>query len=334
MENTKQNISIKDIAAEAGVSIATVSRIINKTGRYSKQTEERVMEIIQRNHFEPNRIAIGLRAQKMNNVGIITPDITNEFFTKLIYRVEKELYKAGYESFLCNTYEDEELEKKRVRTMLSQNVCGLLVLTGNRPDTEDRALPTVYIDREPAGDGVVAVTSDNVAAGFLAGKRLVAAGCRRPLMMTCSEAISGYDERVAGFRQAMLEAGIELTENSIVGIDRLHYQEAYDKMNELLDRDGLCWDGIFGASDWLAVGCYQSLKEHGITVPGQVKLMGCDDISIIAFNEVPISTIHQQVDIVARQAVERLVAMMNGVEVAPDTIRVPVYETLRRSTEN
>ena len=103
----KSGISIKEISQKAGVSIATVSRVINKKGRYSKETEERVMRIIEETHYEPNLVARGLRVQRMKNVGIIVPDITNEFFMKLVHKIEKELFAEGYETFLCNTDENE-----------------------------------------------------------------------------------------------------------------------------------------------------------------------------------------------------------------------------------
>ena len=96
----KKSVSIKDIAKESGVSIATVSRVINKTGRYSKETEDKVLSIIQRMNYVPNLIAKGLRVQKMMNVGIIVPDITNEFFVKLVSELENDLFQEGYQTFL------------------------------------------------------------------------------------------------------------------------------------------------------------------------------------------------------------------------------------------
>lgn len=145
------NISIKDISKQAGVSIATVSRVINKNGRYSEETEKRVMEIIKKNNYVPNLVAKGLRTQKMKNVGIIVPDITNEFFMKLVYEIEKNLFSEGYETFLCNTDEDEETERKRVRMMAMQNVCSLVYVSGCMSNIEQmiKDIPTVFIDRIP-----------------------------------------------------------------------------------------------------------------------------------------------------------------------------------------
>ena len=119
----KTTLSIRDISRQAGVSIATVSRVINQNGRYSEETRQRVMRIIEENHYVPNQVAKGLRMHRTKNVGIIVPDITNEFFMKLVSEIEKELFAHGYETFLCNTDEKEGLERARVRMMAKVIIC-------------------------------------------------------------------------------------------------------------------------------------------------------------------------------------------------------------------
>ncbi len=306
----KNSISIKDISSQAGVSIATVSRIINKNGRYSQETEKRVMDIIKKNNYVPNLVAKGLRTQKMKNVGIVVPDITNEFFMKLVYEIEKNLFQEGYETFLCNTDEDEDKERKRVHMMAMQNVCSLIYIAGGISDMQDviRDLPTVFIDRVPdkALGNYCTVESDNVQGGYLATKELLDCGCKNILLLTSRKKISGYADRFEGYVKALLEAGMEAGE--------------------------FAYDGIFATSDWLAVGCYKALTERGIRIPEDVKLAGYDDISITAFNGVPITTIHQQVDEMGARVVEQLLKIMRQDKVEQNIVKVPVYLVPREST--
>lgn len=331
-------LSINDISEQAGVSIATVSRVINKNGRYSKETEERVLKIIEENHYVPNMIAKGLRMQKMKNVGIIVPDITNEFFMKLFREIEKNLFAHGFGSFLCNTDEQEDLEKAHVRMMREQNVCGLIYLSGTDYDAGhiERSLPSVYIDRLPnTSRGTQrCVTSDNVEGGYLATKELLDQGCRRILIMTSRKPVSGYRDRFEGYVRALTEAGLREDDIRAAYLDRLHYQDAYEEMNRLLDSGEFDGDGVFASSDWLAVGCYKALDEHGLRVPEDVKLVGFDDISVTAFNTVPITTVHQQVDLLGAEAVKLLFEALEEKEPLKESFccQIPVYLVPRGST--
>lgn len=332
----KPGISIKEISKEAGVSIATVSRVINKKGRYSKETEERVMRIIRENHYEPNLVARGLRVQKMKNVGIIVPDITNEFFVKLVYEIEKCLFAEGYESFLCNTNEDENLERKRTQMMTMQNACGLIFLSGGTPDMsyDSSDLPMVFIDRFPkeVHENFCMISSDNIEGGYIATKELLDQGCKNILLVTSRENISVYTERFEGYIRALMQAGMDVSDIHVTYLSRLHYQDAYDEMNRILDAGEFCYDGVFAEADWLALGCYKALVEHGLRVPEQVKIVGFDDISITAFNAVPITTVRQQVDVIGKLAAEHLLRIINEEEIPEKVIRVPVFLVPREST--
>ncbi len=331
----QKKISIKDIAEQADVSIATVSRVINKNGRYSKETEERVLRVIRENNYQPNLIAKGLRVQRMKNVGILVPDIKNEFFTKLVYEIERNLFAAGYETFVCNTDDDESIERQHLAMMQMQSVCGLIFIAGSAPAASGRKehIPTVYIDRIPAepGQNDCMITSDNVEGGYLATKELLEQGARRILFMTSRRRVSCYAERFEGYCKALREFGLKETDRMVVALNSVRYQDAYDSMNALLD-EGASFDGVFAGSDWLALGCYRALCEHGKRIPADVKLAGYDDISITAFNAIPITTVHQKVDEMGRLAAQQLIAVIEGELVEKRLSHVPVTLVPRAST--
>ena len=332
----KQSFSIKDIAKEAGVSAATVSRVINKNGRYSPETEQKVLEIIRNRQYVPNQIAKGLREQRTMNVGIVVPDITNEFFVKLVSEIDKNLFAHGYQSLLCNTDEDDEQERKRIQMMYNQNVCGLIFLSsGSTQEESGRDLPAIYIDRIPEHPkkNAFMLSSDNVQGGNLAARELLDCGCKNILAMTSRRRVSAYTERLEGFEQVLSAQDPPKARLSVEYLDRLHYQEAYDAVTDLVRQGRFDYDGVFAASDWLALGCYQALTDQGIRVPEQTKIIGYDDISITAFNSVPISTVHQQVDVLGEKAVEQLLAALDGKEDPEQTVtHVPVYLMPRAST--
>ena len=144
MEKAK---SIKEIAKLAGVSTATVSRVINQNGRFSRETEERVRRVIRENDYIPNMSAKGLRTSRTRVVGIIVPDITNPHFANLVLHLEMDLFRRGYSCLICNTNESEELESKHIQSLTAQNVSGIVLISGMRNYEELGDLPVVYVDR-------------------------------------------------------------------------------------------------------------------------------------------------------------------------------------------
>ncbi len=332
----KRQVSIKDIAQRSGVSIATVSRVINKSGRYSKETEERILSIIQEENYTPNLVAKGLRMQKTIHIGIIVPDITNEFFVKLANELENNLFREGYQAILCNTNENAQQEKLRAQMMTMQNVSGMIFLCSAMENVnyEGNDLPTVFVERLPGGHKgrYTMVTSDNVHGGYLATRELLDEGCKKILIIMSDGDVSGYTERYQGYVQALEEASLGQESIHTLKLKSLHYQDAYDAVCALMAAGKFDYDGVFAASDWLALGCYRALEENGVSVPDTVKIVGYDNISITAFNTVPITTIHQQVDELGRIATEHLLKAIRGEAESGGIIRVPVQLIPRAST--
>jgi LacI family transcriptional regulator len=333
----KENISIKGISELAGVSIATVSRIINENGRYSKETEEKVKKIIAEYNYVPNMIAKGLRTQKMTNIGIIIPDITNEFFIKLAYEIEKELFKYGYGTFICNTNEDVEMEQKRLQMLKMQNISGLIYISGGSSSAANNihTIPTVFIDRTPVTEEpdqhYIVIESDNIQGGYLATNELLEQGCRKIVMLTDKRRLSSQAARIEGYRRAHAHAGVPVDEANIIYLDKVDFQNALTYVTGLLENN-IKFDGIFASTDWLALGSYAALTKKGVIIPKQVKIVGYDDISVSEFNALPITTIHQQIDIIGSTAVKFLLQLLNGQKVEEQMLQVPVYLVKRQST--
>lgn len=331
----EKKLSIKDISELSGVSIATVSRVINKNGRYSKETEERVKAVIEKNHYVPNMVAKGLRTNRMNNIGIIVPDITNEFFVQLVREIEKSLFDSDFSSFICNTNEDLEIEHKHLKMLRTQNVSGVIYISGtDMADYGDLLdTPTVFIDRFPKNDNgrYVVIESDNWRGGFLAAKLLLDKGCRNVVMLTDRRRLSSQRERVEGFLEAHRQMEVPVQEDAIVDVEQVTFRQAYNAVCRLLE-EGRYFDGIFASTDWLAMGAYVALSEHRIQVPQDVKIVGFDDISVAEYNAKPITTIHQQVDIIGKLAARSILDLIQNKPIHMRRHTVPVYLVERSTT--
>lgn len=328
----QEKISIKKISEIAGVSVATVSRVINGNGRFSAETEQRVLQIIKEYNYRPNMIAKGLRTNVSKSVGIIIPDITNEFFSSIVRELEMLLFQRGYTAFICNTDESEEIENKYYSALCSKGVDGLIYLSGKvSKDGHLSKVPTIFIDRSIQMEQKnIVIESDNYQGGILATQELLSKGCRRIVLIRDERQISTIQDRYRGYRAALEAAGIELLDELILRVYPISYQAAKDGLKTWI-REGRHFDGIFATTDWMALGAIDALREAGFQIPNQVKVVGFDNISISRFSALPITTISQDFRKMAEEAVELLIRMMSGESPEIRTYHTPVTLVRRES---
>jgi len=330
----KQNISVKEIAELAGTSTATVSRVLNRNGRYSKDTEQRVLEVVKKTGYRRNELARGLRASNSNLVGILVPDITNVFYASLVKVIQDALLKDKIVALACNTNEDHEQAKRFVRIFEDHNADGIIYI-GNNDLTRLPHLPVMYVDRDPraemdVGDQNYAmIECDNILGGYLAGKELVRKGCREFVYAAYRLEISTHQKRLQGFRQALQEAGMDIPEDHILDAQWSSMKEGYKLMRQAYEKfPGT--DGVFFAADSLAVGALQFLNRHGISVPKRVKLVGFDDAGMCEVMN--LTTVRQPVDEIGQLAAERIIQMIAGEKISMKRQRLPVELIVRGTT--
>lgn len=323
--NTTVKLSIKKISELAGVSVATVSRIINKSGRYSKDTEKKVLDIIDKYKYKPNMIAKGLRTNISKTIGIIIPDITNEFFSSIVRALEVILFKKGYTAFICNTDESEEIEEKYYIDLCSKGVDGIIYLSGKLSSSNNTVnIPVVFIDRTiPGNKKSIVIESDNFSGGFLATQELILKGCKNIVLIRDERSISTIEDRYRGYRDALLKNKIDYKENLVLTVYPISYESAKASIKKII-AENIDFDGIFATTDWMALGAIDALRESGKRVPDEIKVVGYDDISISKFSYIPITTIKQDVNKMAESAVDLLMNLMVGKEVEVKTYHTPV----------
>lgn len=328
-----RNVSIKDIAKIVGVSTATVSRVINDNGRFSEETRKKVLEALDKFDYHTNVVARSLRTQISNCIGVIVPDITNEFFAQITLAIENYCFPNGYSVFVCNTNEDEEKEKLYLKELEAKGVDGLICLScrSNLPiAATKRNIPVVCIDRGSQDRNFTSVESDNCTGGFLATEELIKQGCKRIVMLKDYRDLLTMANRYKGYLNALNKYDIPIDLNIVYEIP-VNVKTATKKILEIID-DNVMFDGIFACTDWLAVGALNALKKRDIPVPEKVKIVGFDNISIAEYNYPSITTINQDKQKMGEEAAKTLLNEIENKTHTQESVIVPVELVKRRTT--
>lgn len=327
------NISIKDIARITGVSTATVSRVINDNGRFSEETRARVNEAINKLGYRSNVVAKSLRTMKSLSIGVIVPDITNEFFSRIVLGIENYCFPKGYSVYICNTSESKEEESMYMLNLEAKGVDGLISLTGGIGDPTkvfNRKIPMVCIDREPLGQGIPLVESDNYRGGYLAGELLVKHGCKNLVVLRDHRELSTAIHRMNGFQDALHQNNLSL-DSRLVHKLTINFDSAKECMEKII-ASGIPFDGVFAMTDWLAVGTLSALKKHKIKVPEQVKLVGFDNTLITEYVSPSITTVNQDKRKMGEVAAEMLLGLIANPAHKFENVTIPVEIVERETT--
>lgn len=334
----KKSLSIKEIAALSGVSVATVSRVLNDNGRFSEETRQKVLKVIKENNYQVNSIAQTLRSQRSTTIGMIVPDIKNGFFANLINQIEATLFTRGYSTIICTTDKDSAKETAYLKALDAKLVDGLICISGQEYldlSVMSRRIPLVCIDRNPNVKGEVGfVQSDNLTGGTVASQHLISEGCQQIAIVSKSDSPSSIQKRVEG-------AVNEINQHPNVNYQLLlsdrkdlsNYARGVDIAKELVKQTQPV-DGVFATNDWLAWGIIQGLKDHGVHVPTQVKVVGYDNDDICEILQPSLTTISQNIPELAEEAANLLLKMIhidNGNDGVIEKKRVPVELIVRDS---
>lgn len=338
MSDTSNPPSIRDIAEIAGVSVATVSRVLNKKGKYSATTEKRVLAVVNSCGYISNMSAKSLREARSHTVGLIVPNVTNAFFSQLAYSIETELFQRNYSVFICNSGTDADKERDYFRTLIGKCVDGILCISDLNEipsDILDRGVPIVCIDRRPVVDRVVPwVGNDDRAAAFNATELLIRKGCRHILFISSHHSAYTRFDRDKGYRQALEAHGIPADENYSMrrpGIDPTPIET--EVMVHDFVQKGLPLDGIIASSEPAALGTLYALKRAGLRVPQDVKIVSFDSTLYSLLTDPPLTSIERNPQSIAQKSCELILQMMRGEPPAETEIYIPTNLVERASTD-
>jgi len=292
------SVSVTDVAARAGVSLGTVSNVLNRPDRVSPATRERVLRAIDELGFVRNEAARQLRAGRSRTIGLIVLDVGNPFFTDIAAGVEEAAAEAGLSVVLCNSGENAEREQHYLSVLEEQRAYGILVspVTGRNTRLEairQRGIPIVLVDRG-SSRRQCSVSVDDVVGGELAVHHLLEQGHERIAFVGGPMAIKQVSDRLAGARQALRAAGLPDSRITVVETPALNvsYGRAAGKhIAELPARKRPT--AAFCANDLLALGVLQEMTRRRVAVPAELAIVGYDDIEFAAAAAVPLTSIKQ-----------------------------------------
>ena len=328
----KKRATIKDVAALAGVSAATVSRALDDRPEISAEPKESVRAACAELGYVPNAAARGLVGQATHTIGLVVPDISNPYFSGMATAIEQTAAAHGYRVLLSNSLRKPEQELRAIENFTARQVDGVLI-SPISPQTQARHrdilgnLPCVYLGVNH-GENCSYVMADNEAGAYQAARYLLRLGHRDILFLGGRPTSRTRELRVQGFRRALAEAGLEGRELPAPPDVTLLRQWSYEAASELLK--GPLPDAIFAFSDITALKIMEAAEERGVRIPEDVSLVGYDNIAFTALPRIHLTTVSQHKFQQSRIAVERLLEKIDGS--AENTVDLLEPELIIRST--
>ncbi|MBK9336292.1 MAG: LacI family DNA-binding transcriptional regulator [Lewinellaceae bacterium] len=326
------NITIKDIARALNLSTSTVSRALRDSYEINPETKRLVMEYAEEKHYRPNPIALSLKENRSLSIGVIVPEIANNYFSQTINGIEAAAYERGYHVVICQSQESYEREVDKVEHLAARRVDGLLLsLSSNTVDIEhlkslhERGLPLVFFDRIPAEIDTHKVVADNHSGAFQATAHLLESGRRRIAHITSQPGLSITKERLSGYLAALEEYGVPFDEN-LVKYCSYTFDQVEDNLNALFALADPP-DAFLTAADRLALRYYAGLQKRNTRIPEDVAFVGFSNLNVAELLNPPMSTILQPAFQMGQIAAGLLLDL---IEKKPKS---PVFQTVQLSTE-
>ncbi len=314
---SRRRVSIKDIAAAAGVSHPTVSRALRGQGRMSEATRARILSIAQEMGYTPNLVARGLVTQRTHSVGLVVTDVRDPFHSEIIRGVEAVVRAHGYSLFLASTTADPDQELEVVRSFIGRNVDGIIIASSQVGDRygeilDELGMPIVLINSHAEGNNIHAVRHDDYAGASAVMAHLLDQGFRRIAFLGLGRAGRVHGERRRAWEDALRAQGlapavsIQAADNTI--------QDGFQAVQGLLEQARAHWgtppEAIFCYNDLLAIGAISGLRAHGLDVPRDVAVAGFDDLEVCAHMRPSLTTLRQPRYEMGEDAARLLLALL------------------------
>ncbi|MBP1996491.1 catabolite control protein A [Paenibacillus eucommiae] len=328
-------VTIYDVAREAGVSMATVSRVVNNNPNVKPQTRKKVFEAIERLGYRPNAVARGLASKKTTTVGVVIPDISNSIFAEVARGIEDIANMYHYNIILCNADKKKEKEIRVINTLLEKQVDGLLFMGGVVTQDHIQAfntssVPIVLCGTKEEGNSFPSVDIDHEIAAFDAVNVLISQGHRNIGMIsgTLEDPANGYS-RYQGYKRALEEAGIPIRDN-YVRVGNYRYESGIEATKYFLSLDPKP-TAIFSATDEMAIGAIHTIQDHGLKVPDDVSVISVDNIRMASMVRPMLTTVAQPMYDIGAVSMRLLTKLMNKETIDNNQVILP-HEVINRNS--
>ena len=327
--------TIKDVAKLAGVSVATVSHVVNNTRFVSDETKAKVMDAMQELSYKPNAVARSLRRKESKIVGLVLPDNTNPYFAEIAWSIEYASRNLGYSVILCNSDGDVDKEAGYLNVLIEKQVDGVILVaagdsTANFQKLQEHKIPTVMVDRNSPSVNTDSVQIDNATHGESATSHLIDLGHKKIACITGPRDVTPSFDRVDGYKRSLKLNDIPIRDEYIVKGD-FKPHGGYLAACKLLDTDDPP-TAIFACNDLMALGAMHAASERNINIPRQLSIVGFDDIYLSTYSNPPLTTIKQPRLEMGEEAVNALVLRMKTPDRSARSILLQAELVVRSST--
>lgn len=319
--------TIKDVAEKAGVSIATVSRVINNSQQVSEQVREKVLQVIEEMGFRPNPVARSLVMKKSRLIGVVVPDMTSFFFGEIMNGIEEIIRTHQYDILVCNTRGNHELEVRYLDLFQTKQVEGIIFMSWKlENDVVDHIrrmdTPVVMINRNTSRLTVPSVSIDNYKAAYEMTHYLLEKGHEKIALIRNSIDVDAFGlEQYKGYKQALKEHGLEVNKNYVRYAD-FSVENSYKIVKALIEEKDMP-TAIFATSDSMAIGAINALKDRGYNVPTDVSVVGFHDTRLASIYRPKLTVIHQPLFNIGTVAVKMIIDRIKGQKSGENIVILP-----------
>lgn len=331
--------TIKDIAKKTNLSITTISMVLNnRAPSIPQKTKDLVIKTAKELNYIPNQSAVALVTKRTNTMGLIVPDIRNDFFSSLAKGIEDECMENNWTVILCNSNDMHERETEYIKMLSSKGVDGILYCVSTDTDKdrfeekvnllESLRIKSIAIDRFFEVTNLISISMNHLKGGYIATKHLLDLGHEHIACVTGPRNLKDSNDRLKGYLMAIEEHGIAFDESLIVEGD-YRLEGGFNAVNKLLERE---FTAVFAFNDMMAYGAFKALKKNGFNIPKDISIVGYDDIYLSEMLEIPLTTVHQPVVNMGKASARHLIELINNKKKFAE---IPMFEphlVIRSST--
>ena len=322
----KRPTTIKDVAKKAGVSISTVSRVINDSKPVTNEVKQRVLDVIKETGYVPNPLARSLVTKKSQLIGVIVPEVTDTFAAEVLNGIEEISKMYDYDILLANTYSEKDLEVKNINLLRAKQVEGIVMISWDIDKDvvgllEDSGIPAVYISKTTRDFDIYNVSINNNSAVKDMTNFLLDRGHKKIVLLNTTFQTNLADERLTGYRDAIVGRGLKVNEGFIKSCGPT-FDDGYMAVKEMLESK-VDVDAIFATSDEVAIGAINACFDLGYKVPEDISVVGFYDIEFSKMCRPKLKTVKQPLYDMGAVAIRMIIKMVKGIEIDEKKVELP-----------